>query len=177
MATEFDKINDLPGWRAKLDELIAAAREAMQDDDLDKRMAIANRLTDFIVYNPPALPEDLSTAEYEEMDRVAKGIHDALLLATIRERVAAIMSTTAELAAYRKKIEGRPTAAATASAKVRRVVNASTAAIAAMADLKKEIERAASGRAPDPKMTALGTQLAALIDAVQTFRNEVETSW
>jgi hypothetical protein len=33
MATnEFDKIKGLAGWRAKLDELLAAARDAAQND-------------------------------------------------------------------------------------------------------------------------------------------------
>src|ERR1051325_9090405 len=148
MATEFDKIKTLAGWRTKLDELLEAARAAAQVEDLDKRLEVADRLTEFIVNNPPVLPQDPSTAEYEDMDRVAKDSHDGLLLATIQERVAAIMSQTAELALLRKQYENRTASIREAAAsirleKARRVVDTTTGAVSAMMDLKKEIDRAA----------------------------------
>lgn len=181
MASEFDKIKNLAGWRAKLDELLEAARAVAQNDDLDARLKVADRLTEFIVNNPPALPDDPATAEYEDMDRVAKDAHDALLLATIQERVAGIMSQTAELAALRKKVEGRTSANREAAAsirleKARRVVAATTDAVAAMMDLKKEIERAAEGGIQDADTAALGKQLVTLIERIQTLRSDVENS-
>jgi hypothetical protein len=180
MASEFDKIKNLAGWRAKLDELLAAARAVAQNDDLDARLKVADRLTEFIIKNPPALPDDPATTEYEDMDRVAKEAHDALLLATIQERVASIMSKTAELAALRKKIEGRAAANREAAAsirleKARRVVAATTDAVAAMTELKKEIERAADSEVQDADMAALGKQLDTLITRIQTLRSDVET--
>jgi len=180
MASEFDKIKNLAGWRAKLDELLQAARTAAQTDELDARLKVADRLTEFIVNNPPTLTDDPATAEYEDMDRVAKDAHDALLLATIQERVAGIMSKTAELAALRKKIEGRAAANREAAAslrfeKARRVVMATTDSVAAMMDLKKEIERAADAGIQDADMVALGKQLDVLIERTQTLRNDVET--
>jgi hypothetical protein len=180
MASEFDKIKNLAGWRAKLDELLKAAREVAQDDDLDKRLAVADRLTRFIVNNPPALPDDPATAEYDDMDRVAKDAHDALLLATIQERVAGIMSKTAELASLRKKIEGRTAANREAAAsirleKARRVVEATTGAVSAMKDLKKEIEQGIGSGVEDADLAALGKQLDTLIERIQTLRSNVET--
>lgn len=180
MATEFDKIKNLAGWRDKLDELLAEAKKAAQVDDLDQRLKVADRLTQFIVNNPPALPDDPASVEYEEMDRVAKDAHDALLLATIQERVAGIMGRTAELAALRKKIESRIAANREAAAsirleKARRVVESTTNAVAAMMELKKEIERAAEAGAQEADLAALGRQLGSLIEKIQTLRNEVET--
>jgi hypothetical protein len=180
MASEFDKIKNLAGWRAKLDELLQAARAAAQDDDLDARLEVADRLTEFIVNNPPALTDDLATAEYADMDRVAKDAHDALLLVTIQERVAGIMSKTAELAALRKQIEGRAAANREAAAsirleKARRVVAATTDAVTAMLDLKREIERAADSGIQDADLVALGKQLDVLIGSTQTLRSDVES--
>lgn len=179
MPAEFDKIKNLAGWRAKLDELLQAARAVAQNDNLDTRLEIADRLTEFIVRNPPTVPDNPATAEYEHMDRVAKDAHDALLLATIQERVAGIMSQTAELAALRKKIEGRTAINREAAAsirfeKARRVVAIATDAVAAMMDLKKEIERAADSGVQDADIVALGKQLDASIGRIQTLRNDVE---
>ena len=179
MATEFDRIKSLAGWRAKLEELLGAAREAAQQDDFDTRLEVADRLTQFIVCNPPEVPDDPETAEYTEMDRLAKEAHDGLLLASIQERVAAIMSRTAEFAALRKQIEAQANANAQAAAsirleKARKVVDATTNAVAAMMDLKKQVESAAKdGQASD--FTALGKQLEKAIESIQALRHEVET--
>src|SRR5262245_61483182 len=148
MATEFDRIKNLDGWRAKLDELLEIARDAAKNDDLDARLAIADRLTQFIIRNPPVVMEDPATAEYDDMDRIAREAHDALLLTSIEERVAGIMSRTAELATLRKRVEGRTAANRAAASsirleKARHVVDSTTATVAAMMDLKKDIERAA----------------------------------
>ena len=180
MATEFDKIKNLAGWRAKLDELLAAARDAAKIDDLDQRLEVADRLTAFIINNPPVLSSDPSTLEYDDMDRVAKEAHDGLLLATIQERVAVIMSKTAELAALRKKIEGRSAANRKAAEsiqleKVRRVVDATTEAVSAMTDLKKQIDSAQENGLQNEEMLALGQKLETLIASIQTVRSEVET--
>lgn len=180
MPSEFDKIKNLAGWRAKLDELLQAARAVALSDDLDARLDVADRLTEFIVNNPSALPDDLASAEYADMDRVAKDAHDALLLDTIQARVAGIMGKTAELAALRKQIESRTaanreTAASIRLEKARRVVAATTDAVASMMDLKKEIERAADSGIEDADLVALGKQLDNLIERTQTLRSQVET--
>ncbi len=179
MATEFDKIKNLAGWRAKLDELLAAARATAKIEDLDLRLEIADRLTEFIIHNPPVLANNPSTAEYEEMDRVAKEAHDGLLLASIQERVATIMSKTAEMAALRKKIEvqtaaDRKAAASIRLEKARRVIDATTEAVAAMNDLKKEIDGTSKSEVQGGDMTALGKKLETLIANFQGLRGEVE---
>jgi len=178
--TEFDKIKNLAGWRAKLDELLADARHAAQQDDLDDRLKMADRLTQFIIRNPPTLPEDPASAEYEEMDRIARECHDALLLDAIQQRVATIMGRTAELAALRKKFDSQTAANQQAAAsirleKARKVVESTTAAVAAMMDLKKELERTIEAGGADAEISTLAKQVGTLIGKLQAARNDVET--
>jgi len=178
--TEFDKVKGLAGWRAKLDELLADARAVAQNDDLDSRLEMADRLTQFIIRNPPTLPEDPASAEYEEMDRIARECHDALLLEAIQQRVVAIMGRTAELAALRKKFDAQTSANQQAAAsirleKARRVVESTTAAVAAMMDLKKELDGAIDAGAADADISALAKTVGTLIEKLQAVRSDVET--
>lgn len=178
--TEFDKIKGLAGWRAKLDELLADARDAAQKDDLDARLEMADRLTEFVIRNPPTLPEDPASAEYEEMDRIARECHDALLLQAIQQRVAAIMGRKAELAALRKKFDSQTsanqqTAASIRLEKARKVVESTTAAVGAMMDLKKELQNAIDAGVADTDITALAKQVTALVERLQAVRSDVET--
>jgi hypothetical protein len=184
MASEFDNIADLAGWRKKLDELLTAARTAAAQDDIDVRLEVSDRLTKFIVKNPPSIPGDPASSEYDAMDRIAREASDGLLLATIQQRVAAIVSRTTELAAIRKKIDSRTAANRDEAAsirleKARRVVDATTEAVAAMTDLKKELEDAvkdsgnAGGSGTD--FSELAKKIDGLISRIQSVRSEVET--
>jgi hypothetical protein len=83
-----------------------------------------------------------------------------LLLGAIQERVALIMSKTAELAALRKTVEDRTAANRKAASsirleKARRVVDATTEAVATMVDLRNEINRNSS---EDGDMAVLAKQ-------------------
>jgi len=179
MASEFDNIKGLAGWRAKLDDLLADARKEAQKDDLDARLTMADRLTEFIVRNPPALPEDPASAEYDEMDRIAHECHDALLLGAIQQRVAAIMSRTSELAAIRKKFDNETTANQQSAAsirleKARKVVDSATSAVSALIDLKKELNKAIDAGAADADMKQLAKQVGTVIEKLQDVRTSVE---
>ncbi len=178
--TEFDDIKDLAGWRAKLDGLLAAARDTARNDDLDARLEMADRLTQFVIRNPPMRPDDPASAECAEMDRIARESHDALLLDAMQQRIAAIMARTAELAALRKKFDSQTvaneqTAAAIRLEKARKVVESTSAAVAAMVDLKKELDRAVDTGAANADLTALAQQVGTLIETLQAVRNDVET--
>jgi hypothetical protein len=142
---------------------------------------MADRLTQFIIRNPPTLPEDPASAEFEEMDRIARACHDALLLEAIQQRVAAIMGRTAELAVLRKKFDSQTAANQQAAAsirleKARKVVESTTAAVAAMLDLKKDLDRAIDAGVADVDLTALARQVGALVERLQALRSAVETT-
>jgi len=187
MATEFDDIEDLAGWRAKLDELLEAARAAAAKDDLLARLKVSDRLTKFIVKNPPAVPGDPATREFSEMDRIAREASDGLLLATIQERVAAIVSRTSELAALRKTIDNQVGLNAASAdsirlTKVKKVIDATTQAVSALRELKKDLEQAvetagdAVAGEDNATFTDLAKKIEGLIARIQSVRNQVETS-
>lgn len=179
MPNEFEKLKSVSAWRSKLDELLRAARESAQEEDLDARLAVADRLTTFIVCNPLPVAGDPATLEYDDMDRIAKEAHDALLLGTIQERVAGIMSRTAELATLRKSIDARAEANRQAAAsirleKVRRVVDATTEAVTALKALQGHLE--SSDDVNDgAKVMALLKDVDKAITSIQALRNDVET--
>ncbi len=180
MPNEFDNIKNLAGWRNKLDELLIEARKAAQTDDLESRLQMADRLTEFIINNPPAIQGDPASAEYEEMDRIARECHDALILDSVQQRVSSIMSRTAELAVLRKKFDSttasnQKAALVISLEKTRRVVESTTAAIAAMADLKKDIEQSVATGSTDPDISALANQIGLLIEKLQSVCNHVES--
>ena len=179
MATEFDKINDLAGWRAKLDELLDNARRVAINDDLDPRLSVADRLTEFIIKSPAASRDNPASLEYDEMDRTAKAAHDNLLLATAQQRVAALMVHSAEIALIRKNVENRAQANLQAAAalrleKARKVADSTTAYIATIMDLKKEIMTSPQKADDRNKWLALTTELDAVMERVQLLRDEME---
>ena len=72
MPTEFDALKGLAAWRTKLDQLLAAARETAQKDDLSGPSG-HGRPPDPVHHPQPAGSPlaDPASAEYEEMDRIA----------------------------------------------------------------------------------------------------------
>lgn len=183
MPSEFDNITGLIGWRKKLDELLAAAREAGAKEDIDARLEVSDRLTKFIIKNPPSIPGDPASSEYDAMDRIAREASAGLLLATMQERLATIVNRTTELAALRKKIDSRTVANRAESAsirleKARRVIDSTTESIGAMADLKKAIEDAradgAETQISDADFRDLSRKIDAAISRIQSLRSDVE---
>src|SRR5688572_26855979 len=131
-------------WRDKLSELLESARAVAQSTSLTERLALADELQAFIIDNPPALPEQPETLEFEEMDRIARKAHDGLLLDAIGERVAIIMGQTAELAGLTKKIQGQALANEKAAKSLRfekaqKVASSATATVIAIKELKEQI--------------------------------------
>ena len=55
--SEWDGIEDVTGWRDKLEELVEDARRAAESNDRDVRMAVADRLNEFIRNSRPQTPE------------------------------------------------------------------------------------------------------------------------
>lgn len=165
-------------WRDKLADLLDRARTVAQTGNLDARLALADELQAFIVDNPPALPDQPETAEFDEMDRIARRAHDGLLLDAINDRIAAIMSQTAELAALAKKIQGQ-TAANLAAAKTiqlektRKVVSTVNDTVSAIQDLQTQLD-SLPGRADD--LVELGKKLAKALQTLQDLRAAVEAT-
>jgi long-subunit acyl-CoA synthetase (AMP-forming) len=165
-------------WRDKLSELLESARAVSQSPDLGERLAVADELQAFIVDNPPALADQPETAEFDEMDKIARKAHDGLLLDAIGERVAAIMSQTAELAGLAKKIQGQTAANEKAARtlrfeKTQQVLATTNAAVLAIKDLKTQVENQTLA---DKDVAALGKKLSKALETLQDLRSAVEAT-
>lgn len=163
-------------WRDKLAELLEQARDVAQDDSLDTRLAVADSLQDFILNNPQALPDQPETAEFDEMDAIARKAHDGLLLDAISSRVAAIMAETAEFVGLTKKMQNQIAANQQAAKaiqleKAQKVVSSTTAAVIAMKDLKAQLE---NQPATEEGITDLIKKLGKAMQSLQDVRTAVE---
>ena len=165
-------------WRDKLEALLAESRAAAQNDDFNLRIKVAEKLQDFIVENPLSQPTEPETAEFDEMDKIARNAHDALLLDSLGERVAAIVSQSAELAGLTKKVQTQTAANEQAAKslrleKVQKVVVAVTGTIGAIQDLKAQLENLS---ATEEGAAALTKSLAEAIQTLQDLRTQVEST-
>lgn len=88
--SEFDGIEGVEGWSAKLESMLAEAKEIAQKDKLNDRLKMSERLTAFILESRP------NTKEILELDKIAEKTATGLLMETIEKRLAEITSRTAE---------------------------------------------------------------------------------
>lgn len=96
--SEFSNINDLQGWTEKLGELLAVAREAAHQKELQPRLDINERLMQFVENSFPNSP-DISS-----LDEIATRTASALLSQTIEERLQSITERTGEFQRLGKQI-------------------------------------------------------------------------
>lgn len=164
-------------WRDKLSGLLENARAVAQNASLEERLAVADELQIFIIDNPPSVAHQPETAEFEEMDKIARAAHDGVLLDGIGERIAIIMGQTAELAGLGKKIQGQAIANEHAARSLRlekagNVVSTVTATVVAIKELKAQVE---IQTASDKDVIELSRRLNTTLEALQDLRAMVET--
>jgi hypothetical protein len=128
--SEWDEIRGSRGWVKKLEELLQEAAKVAQNDDFHARMAVCDRLTDFIGHSP-------ATHEIDKLDDLADKTAADLLEAEMMRRVAAIAGRTRELAQLTKKSESQAKTAKADAASIRlekanEVVNALTEGVRAL---------------------------------------------
>jgi hypothetical protein len=139
MATEFDKIKDLAGWRAKLKELLAAAEKASGKNDDDARLSVASRLNQFVLESSP------NTDEIVALDQLATAAARELSLDVVGGAVERIAARTARLRAIAKQLDALTAKVEQAAASIRlekahRAIDAFTEAVRAVDDLDKVLE-------------------------------------
>ena len=163
-------------WRSTLSGLLDEAQGVAQNDDLTERLKVAADLQDFIMNNPQSLPDQPETAEFDEMDAIARKAHDGLLLDGISSRVAAIMGQTAEFASLTKKIQAQTAADQQAAKsiqleKAQKVVASVTDTVNAIMDLKKQLE---TQPATADGLADLIKKLGKAVQTLQDLRTQVE---
>lgn len=163
--SEWENIQGVDGWRMKLTDLLKEAEAAGQQTDLASRLALANRLTEFILHSSPNTPEILA------LDGIADQARAGLMRLTIEERLAEISARTGELARLTKEFQAHAAAAAASAAAIRlerahRVVGALTESVQALNELRGVLETS--------KDDALTKSIDRVIASMQTLRSQIE---
>ena len=164
--SEFDGIEGFDGWNEKLSELLGAAEQAAQEDDLAPRLAVSRRLTDFVVNSTPNTPEILA------LDQIANATRSALLRATIEERLQSLAEREGELASLTKKMALVTTAANESAASIRlqranNLVKSLTESVQSL----KEFQGVLSADSTDAELVA---SVEKVVASIQKLRTQVE---
>ena len=162
---EFEGIEEVKGWSEKLKSMLAEAKEITQNDELEERLKMSNRLTAFILESRP------NTDEILELDKIAEKTATGLLMETIEKRLADITARTAEYQRLTKqfKVIADENQAAADSIRLKNIittVDSATETINAAKELKKSL-----------KDNAKDKNVAKLVDetiiAIEKFRSAV----
>lgn len=97
--TEFAGIDDVSGWQATLTALVQEATAAAQQEALTPRLALVQRLIQFIAASHP------HTLEILRLDAIALTTAQALLRQTREERLAALTARQEALLQQVRRVE------------------------------------------------------------------------
>ncbi len=163
--SEFDGLEGVEEWRAKLMELLDAAEDAAEQEDWPPRREASKRLKQFILRSSP------NTAEILALDRIATEARTDLLLATIDERLASIANRQAELVRLSKSMAEVTEASLESAASIRlerarRVVDSLTGTIERLREFKSTLE---AGTAED-----VPANIDALIESIRDLRGRID---
>jgi hypothetical protein len=163
--SEFNGITGFEGWSAKLKSLLEETKHIARQDDLDERLKMCDRLTDFILESRPDTPE------IKELDRIANETATALLKQSIEERLMAIIARTGEYKRLTKEFETQAKENQVNAESIRlksiiQTVDSATVMINSAKKLKDSLKKNASDK-----------KVAALIDetvvAIENLRSRI----
>lgn len=166
-------------WRDKLDKLLAGARKlAAADSDPEDRRDLRDRLHEFVLRNPDVLPDDPGSEVFGEMDDIARGVRDDLLLQEITTRIDRIANRTYELGELEKRAKARAALNEKAAKTLRlekatKVVASLTESVNAIKDLKTQLEGSPES---EEDFTELAKQLGKALQTLHDLRTAVEGS-
>lgn len=161
MPSEFDTLSTFSDWSSKLAEILAAARDAA---DNDARIGAARRLEEFMARSGPATPE------IEALDRAAAESAKALARRALEDAVTGIASRFDSVSTQMSQLESIRAAASNA-----RIAPASVgAALDRLSRLVAEARSLVPDSAANPGDSEalrvhIGRLLEALIEFQRTF--------
>jgi hypothetical protein len=158
--SEFDDIKGFDGWKAKLDELLNAAKQAAGANDNAALDAIADRLTEFTIESWPDTPE------IKALDKIAGDTATRLRKQGIEGKLDAIAARSAELARLAKDFDQAATAntqqaADIRLARTREVLDAATSTVTTLTRFRETLK---SG--DDAALIAQVDQILGALDAL-----------
>lgn len=163
--SEWSNIEDPQGWKDKLGELLAEARKAAQQEELDPRIAVNERLMQFVENSWPNSPEITA------LDEIATQTASALLRQTIAERLQAITERTGEYQRLGKQFaaiaeESEAKADSIRLGAITSFIDSTTKLI----DSAKSLQKSLKDNAADNR---LGERIAETIAAIEALRSSV----
>jgi hypothetical protein len=163
--SEWDKIKGFEAWTAKLRELLTAAQKVSASNDLQERIDLSQRFTDFVVNS------EADDGDVHALDDIAKKASVDLLLAGINERLASMACRSSDLAGLSKALCAQAGKNETAAASIRldRLHNTASALTDAVRSVNEL--RAVLKAGEDDQL--LG-KLDKLVDSLQSVRTAVE---
>jgi len=163
--SEWSNIEGLQGWKDKLGELLAEARKAAQQEELDPRIAVNERLMQFVENSWPNSPEITA------LDEIATQTASALLKQTIAERLQTITERTGQyqklgkqFAAIAKESEAKADSIRLGA--ITSFIDSTTKLI----DSAKSLQKSLKDDAADQR---LGEKIAETIAAIEALRSSV----
>jgi len=165
--SEWDEIQGFDDWRGKLDELLSEAETVARDEALEPRLALNERLKQFILRSGPNTPDVMA------LDKLAADARKALMQDTVGRRLEALAASTGELLRLTKQVQVASTANETAAASLRlekshQVVSSLTESVRALGELRAVLKDGADD--------ALVQNLERVMGSIQRLRIAVEHS-
>lgn len=163
--SEWDNINDVDGWKQKLDELLIEARQIAKEDDFEKRDAMSHRLMEFVKESRP------NTDEVKMLDDIAAKVASDLMMETIEDRLSAITERTGAYHQATKEFEANAEENSAKADSIRlRAITSFIDSTTKTVEAAKELQKALQDNAGDVK---LGEKIQATIDAIEQLRSSV----
>ncbi|HEB61131.1 MAG TPA: hypothetical protein ENJ06_04830 [Phycisphaeraceae bacterium] len=163
--SEWDNINSLEGWQNKLQSLLTESEAAARSDDIDERLQMNRRLTEFILHSHPNTPEIL------RLDRIAEQARSGLMRATIEERLAELAARTGELARLNKQLRMEAEANEAIASSIR--LEKATRVVKSITETIKDLHSFADALDSEDDED-LKKSMERLVASLQRIRNEVE---
>ena len=162
---EWDNIQGLDGWKMKLAELLREAETVAQKAEIEPRLTLNARLTEFIINSSPNTPEIMA------LDAIAEKARAGLMRSAIEERLEVISTGTGELARLTKEFQARAASADASAASIRlerarRVVDSLTESVRAVKEFRGVLE---SGKDDD-----LAKSLDRIVSSIQKLRSDID---
>ncbi len=137
--SEWDNITDLEGWQDKLKSLLSEAKGMAEQGDLTTRLAMSERLTQFLEWSWP------NTPEIKALDKIAADTANAILVDEIDRRLAALQARFSDYARLKKQFRSEAQVNQEAASKIRlenviSAIDATRAPIDAFKKLKESLK-------------------------------------
>ncbi len=162
--SEWDKIKGFDGWSTKLRELLTAAQKVSGSNDVQERIDLSQRFTDFIVNSEGG--DDIS-----QLDDIARKAGIDLLAAGINDRLASMAARSSDLAVLTKTLGAQSDKNEDAASSIRldklhNTASALTDAVRAVNELRAVLKEGEDDQ--------LLSKLTKLVDSLQSVRSAVE---